>query len=220
MSKDLIIKKAVVSIETTVKELEIISQEACDYAGDILKQLKLNLKELEADRVSITKPINDSLKVINAKYKPISEHIDNLITILNKKIKSFIIAEEQKRKEELEKALLEEEEAKRKIAEAKSDCELFGSTEELEELEQQKENILAYYDEKIEQQEDNLKVQAKTEFSTTYKIKKWTYKVENFDLIPREFLMIDDKLIKSAIRDGKRNIAGLTIFEDITIGSR
>jgi hypothetical protein len=44
----------------------------------------------------------------------------------------------------------------------------------------------------------------------------WLYKVENFDKIPRSYLMVDDKAIKRAIKNGERKIAGIVIFEETT----
>jgi hypothetical protein len=47
--------------------------------------------------------------------------------------------------------------------------------------------------------------------STTAKV--WTFKVMNEAEIPREYLVLDEKKVRDAIRVGTRNIAGLEIYQ-------
>lgn len=44
---------------------------------------------------------------------------------------------------------------------------------------------------------------------------KWEYEVVNFSEIPREFLQVNDKAIKQAIKNGEREIAGLKIYKEV-----
>jgi hypothetical protein len=44
--------------------------------------------------------------------------------------------------------------------------------------------------------------------------KKWLFKVDDFDKIPRSHLMVDDKSINRAIKNGERVIPGLVIYEE------
>jgi hypothetical protein len=46
--------------------------------------------------------------------------------------------------------------------------------------------------------------------------KTFIYTIHNFEKIPRSFLMVDDKAIKRAIKNGERMIPGLVISEETT----
>ena len=41
----------------------------------------------------------------------------------------------------------------------------------------------------------------------------WTFEVQNVDNVPREYLMLDEKKVRQAIRSGERHIPGLMIFQ-------
>lgn len=41
----------------------------------------------------------------------------------------------------------------------------------------------------------------------------WTHRVVNPDLVPREYLMVNEAAIKAAVKGGKRTIPGVEIFE-------
>lgn len=50
--------------------------------------------------------------------------------------------------------------------------------------------------------------------------KRWTYRVLQAALVPRQYLMPDDRTIRNAIKSGIRNVPGLEIFEESTIVAR
>jgi hypothetical protein len=52
------------------------------------------------------------------------------------------------------------------------------------------------------------------------KVKKWVWELENEQLIPREYLSLDEKKIESAIKNGVRNIPGIKVFEKEEISMR
>jgi len=52
------------------------------------------------------------------------------------------------------------------------------------------------------------------------KVKKWTWELENENLVPREYLCIDEKKITEAVKHGVRNIPGIKIFEKEEITMR
>ena len=55
--------------------------------------------------------------------------------------------------------------------------------------------------------------------STTVR-KTWTYEVEDYALIPKAYLMIDDQVINLAIKDGTRKIKGLKIYQKESLAVR
>ena len=52
------------------------------------------------------------------------------------------------------------------------------------------------------------------------KVKKWVWELENEQLVPREYLSLDEKKIESAIKNGVRNIPGIKVFEKEEISMR
>ena len=52
------------------------------------------------------------------------------------------------------------------------------------------------------------------------KVKKWVWELENDQLVPREYLSLDEKKIESAIKNGVRNISGIKVFEKEEISMR
>lgn len=44
--------------------------------------------------------------------------------------------------------------------------------------------------------------------------KHWTYGVDDLSKVPREYLTLDEKKVKDAIKQGIRNIKGLRIYEE------
>lgn len=52
------------------------------------------------------------------------------------------------------------------------------------------------------------------------RVTKWAWELENEFLIPREYLILDEKKITEAVKQGIRNIPGLNIFEKEEITMR
>ena len=50
--------------------------------------------------------------------------------------------------------------------------------------------------------------------------KVWKFKVTNPSLVPREYLIVDDTLIRKAVANGSRNIPGVKIFQEDTLRIR
>lgn len=50
--------------------------------------------------------------------------------------------------------------------------------------------------------------------------KRWVHEVVDINLVPREWLMIDEAKVKQAIKDGTRSIPGLKIYQDESITLR
>jgi len=52
------------------------------------------------------------------------------------------------------------------------------------------------------------------EDATAYEETTWHHSVESTELVPREYLMIDEKAVKAAIKDGVRQIPGIKIYSE------
>lgn len=60
----------------------------------------------------------------------------------------------------------------------------------------------------------------KSEGGTSSAKKVWKFEVVNASLVPRQFLEVNEKTIRSAVEGGTREIAGVRIFEDFDISAR
>lgn len=56
----------------------------------------------------------------------------------------------------------------------------------------------------------------RTEEATSYQHTEWTHEIEDPDKVPREYLMVDEKEIRKAVKAGVREIPGVKIFEKTT----
>jgi len=70
------IKAEKIALMNCIEGMVIANDNDHKIALDLLKRLKERLKWLEADRTSITQPINAGLALINAKYKPTREFFE------------------------------------------------------------------------------------------------------------------------------------------------
>jgi hypothetical protein len=57
----------------------------------------------------------------------------------------------------------------------------------------------------------------RSEDGTATAVKTWTFKVVEPFAVPREYLIVDEKLIRKAVKDGIRQIPGVEIFEETDI---
>lgn len=60
----------------------------------------------------------------------------------------------------------------------------------------------------------------KTEDATMVARKTWKYKITDMDKVPREYMQVCDQAVKQMIKDGKRDISGLEIYQETNISTR
>ncbi len=56
------------------KSFEVSSQEDLDFVGDILRDVKTKLKELDKKKRTITDPLNQALKAARDLFRPVEQH--------------------------------------------------------------------------------------------------------------------------------------------------
>lgn len=84
-----------------------------------------------------------------------------------------------------------------------------------------------YFDSQIEQAKDVMEetnkpvpmpeTNIKVENGRATIVRKWDFYVDDFKKIPDEYLMVDEKKIRSALASGERDIPGIKIFKDTSI---
>lgn len=84
-----------------VESIEINSVEVLNTSVEFLKTIKSKFKELEDQRKSATKPINDSLATINGWFKPATDSLKKIEDRMKGKIAAFIESREQEQDQAL-----------------------------------------------------------------------------------------------------------------------
>lgn len=139
-----------------------------------------------ATRKAITTPMQDEIKNWIGREKELTQPIEQAIQKADSLIQQFnarITAQQQ--------AMLD------KIA-----------REEQERLQNETANV-----EQVQQESHFRRQIAQAQLCTEGIRHIWTFEVQNLSQVPREYLMLDEQKIRQAIREGQRDISGLSIFQ-------
>ena len=177
-------------------DLQIVDQETREAASAIRSQVKDLEKKLKAREEFFKRPAQDYVKAVGSFFKFFNEKLSGADDILKQKQLDDYNDQVKKLKEAQAKIDAEAEE-KRKIAEAEA-----AKTGAIPELEMPT---------VIVQPADTM---VRTMEGGTAFAKRWTFSVEIADQVPREYCEPVDKLIREAVKNGQRNIAGVKIFEE------
>lgn len=207
-------------------EMKIDSNETLERVTDAARELKNFEKKVETRRKELVSPFNDQVKVINGYAGSVAALLEPATAHLKNEMKKWESVLEQKRIEEQKKI---DEEKKRREAEAAEKARIsheeaeavaaFGSEEDGErakllaqaEAETEQAAIIAI-DKKATKEVQSMRVSG---------VKKvWTFNVTDPNLVPREYLVVDEKKIREAIRAEVREIPGVEIFQDTQIAIR
>jgi len=192
------------------ERIKIENQEGMIEATELLKKIIDKKKNVEADRVSIVKPLNDQVKFINEKFKAIIQPLEALETAIKdkmlgyRKIEAEKIRKQQEEEESRKKAELEAEQ-KRQLAEAKTIKDKEVKKEIVKDI---KKAEFAYTP--TVTQSSNVKSSAGTFIAK--KVKR--FEIVDVNLLPREYLIPNETKIRKAVNDGYNDIPGLRIWEE------
>ena len=191
--------------------LEVKNDFDLQAAAAVVKAVRDMAAHLETERKALVKPFNEGVKNINSRAKAITEPLTKARQVIEGKMLAYQNekreAEERRQRAEEEKRRKEEEE--RKLAEAEA-AEAAGDKEAAEEI-----------------LEDAVKppppppVRAPVRETVrgaagpTVGVRHtWTFQVVNPELVPQEFLVVNEALIRKAIRGGAREIKGIRIYQE------
>ena len=213
--------------EKQINAMVVDNKNNYGIAGDLLKAIKNRRKETEQHRKELVAPLNDRVKAINGSIKPLTDGLDRLINLLSNKMKSFIEIEARRERElaEIEQKRLIEEARKQaeQVAALFEDDIIFGDVETATEMTERRDDIISNIENRIEKDVEKagkLDLKVKSFNSTTSVRKSWKFDITDTAQIPREYLVPDLQKIREAVKNGERDIAGVNIFEDISIASR
>ncbi len=189
----------------------IVDNDSYLASAEDLKQIKAQIKAIEDYRKSITDPINEQIKRIKAffdvpinKLKEAEEVIKGAILKYQKEQERIRLEEQARLREEAEKRRLELEQKAKKLEEQ-------GKTEKAEEVKQQAETIITPI-----LANDTVKV------AGISKMKVWKYRITNESLIPREYLIPNEKMLTQIAKStkGALKIPGVEFYCEETIAAK
>lgn len=229
--------------------IQVVDKDSCETAIKLTKDLAALKKDIEADRDQLYKPAKKLADDISKRYKPILDAIEEVGKAAKGKILTWQQAERDRQlAAEREAQRLRDEEAlknaqelqaqadeeKRKTQEAAeaeaarlraagndaaADAALAAGAEEAKVIDKGLEQSITR---EIDDNTKALKVDAavRTEGVTSSVVKRWTYEVTDIKALPAEMLEVNKGAIQSAIREGKREIPGLRIFQEESLAIR
>jgi len=193
-------------------------QTEADQGLLLAKQVKNFEKLVEERRKEIVGPLNDEVKRVNAYAKSIIEPLSKAETHLKRELLSWDkVLEEERTKKRLEaEELFRQQQAALAAAEEKLKVDdLFGNDPKMflkeASLDQAKIEVKQELVENLKEA-DSIKVSGVQKF--------WTFEVVDESLIPREYFELKPSLIRAAITAGKREIAGIRIFQESRMSIR
>jgi len=202
------INNCILTVTKKGKEIEktILDMKILDYKNEMRnKQIEENNRIGDIidniNKCETTKDFKEYLGKIDIK----DQKNTDIITAVKNKIQLFKDKKARKEREEEIEAMAKEDEETAKKEKAKLDKETAKKEADDEKL-------------RLKQQKENTKIQKEQEKELNKGIvKRWTFEVVNLDEVPREYLMIDDKKVKEAIKNEVREIKGLNIKQSKSV---
>jgi uncharacterized protein YdiU (UPF0061 family) len=196
----------------------IANQTDYESAADILKKIKARSKELESQRKEITIPLDTAKKSIMDLFRSPLELLEKAESSIKRLMINYTDEQERKAREEQRKLqeLADKEAARQKklIDEQIARAEASGKTDKVEALQEKKETIIPVVAPVIAPVIETPKGVSFRE--------KWTAKVIDKNLVPREYLIVNQSALDKVAQatKGSIKIAGVEFISEKILASR
>lgn len=188
-------------VDDMLRELErlhVTDDAAQKRAVEVGARAKRLGKEIDTRKDDFLRPANELVKGIRNFVKPFTDKLDRIEVTAKQKVKDYLtIKEVERRKAELALKQAQEEVQKKIDAEAAA----AG-------VESVKIPTAVVKEEPVV---------TRTEFGSAHLRKSKDFKIVNPALVPREYLIVDERAIRDAIKRGVEEIPGVLIFEDTDV---
>lgn len=184
-------------IVAAANALVVADDKGMGNATELLGWIASAKKGFEGKRKMLVKPLNDHVKTINTMFKEYTAPLEAADSTLRGKVLSY--------RQEQERIRREEEARLRKLAE-----------EERARLEEEAEREGTPPPPPMPIPQVQVRRQAKTtrgDFGTVSAKKVWDFEIVDASAVPPEFLMVNEKAIRAAVKAGVRNIPGVNIYQ-------
>lgn len=179
-------------------------------AVEFLAQVKHRAKIVEEKRKSYTDPLNAVIKKIKADFDTITDPLSQAEVVVKKGIQTFRDAEAFREKERVRKEA--EEKARAEINKIQNGDVSAATIEKAQEASAAVQAANVEAPRTVTTQTGQLRTR-----------KDWKFEVLDAAAVPRELCTPDPKLIREAVKNGAREIAGVKIWEEtvpIIMGGR
>lgn len=213
-----------VVIKANIKQIDAIHKEIAGPLDEAMEKIKGSVSKLKAffnvpkqrlltAETSIKAAMNSYLQAEEAKRAAAQKLLDDAAAKEKARIKALADAAAKKAADEAEAARV----AAAKAAKAGRDAEAAKLTEKAAKIDSNasvRQDIAAA---KIASLDAPVVATALPKAAGVASRKNWSYEVYDEVIVPREYLMLDDKKIRAAIAAGERSIEGLMIKQVSTI---
>jgi hypothetical protein len=174
---------------------EVTDEGTQGSAVEMAAQAKRLGKALDEVRVSFVRPHNEFVKSVNALAKRFDSRLAQIEGGLKRKISIFCQAQELERRKR-------EQAAQRAAAEAQKRIDAEAKAAGVETV---------TIDAPVIPPADPV---IRTAAGSAYQERFWSFEVQDEAQIPREYLMVDERKLRDAVKAGVRTIPGVRIWED------
>lgn len=215
--------------------MTVQDQDSLNIAVMIGGSAKKIAKSIDLQRKQIIQEPQEFIKSVNSICKAITDSLDKAESTAKIKIGQYQARVEMERRERERKAMEEAEALQRKldaeVAEANRKAAEEARRKAEEEARARKASAAEIEAAKKKAEEEAAKIAVvaptvvspvvqeapkvtRTESGSASQRKVWTFEVIDAAQVPREYLMVDEKRIRDAVRMGTRDIPGIRIFEE------
>ncbi len=177
------VQSSIRSMHAQVLTLKVEDPETLNTANTMLSQLKSMTTKWEDHRKSITRPMDEAKKRILALFKPADEQLEAMTRELKTKVIEYHREAEAKQAAE-----------RRKLVEQAEQQAAAGDTEAAAA------SALAAVDVSTPALRTAVNDVGSTQLKSV-----WTFEVTDVSLVPREYLVVDEKRIRAAVSSGVRD---------------
>lgn len=205
------------SLRIKVSKLVVTNAEDLPKVTDILSGIKTEFKKLETERKKIVQPLNNkvdevnsTIKMFTSEYKLIEEACKNILVDFKKREDEKLLIEQKK----LDAQMLKDQ--------AKVETQHEKKMESLSIQGVDTSFIPVPVVNADDYKATGIGTQVKGNVGSASFKKVWDFQITDENLIPREYLMVDESKIRKAVKEQKENckIAGVRVFEDYNVSAK
>lgn len=189
---------------TQVRTLVVKDRTTLEQATAILGHITREAKDVEERRVFFVKPIKEHAKAIDSFFKTLADPLEKVGQELRRKILVF-------REHEQTRVTKEQAERDAQAQAASARAEELRDAGDDEGANEAEESALAIATTSVEAAPDQ-SISVGSSRVTARAV--WKFEVQDLKLIPREYFVLDEKLVRRAVMSGLRSIPGIRIFEE------
>ncbi len=173
---------------TYAQAYRIDSPARYEESGLELGKVKARIKQLDAERMEMTRPLDESKKKIMDKYRPFLENLDKAKLALESEIRRYAAEQERIRREEqrrVEEAARKEQQRLQALAQAKADkAAAAGKAEKAQEILENVRHVPVAIVQTIVPKVAGMSMR-----------EVWKFRITDPKLIPREYLLVNETML-------------------------